>query len=85
MALLVLVILTGHWILMLLNVPMSAWLIYCQFTVPKGDVGMYDPVQMYSQVHLQTHMRRNLFKITFYLISFFAYLYSLIISIISRH
>ena len=85
LALFVLFVLTGHWIIMLLNLPMTGWLIYCQSTVPKGNVGIYDPVEMYSQVHLKTHIRRNLFKISFYLVSFFVYLYSLIISIIARH
>lgn len=78
-------ILTGHWVMMVWNVPMTVWLIYCRTTVPKGNIGIYDPVEIYNQVHLKTHIHRNLFKLVFYLLSFFVYLYSLIIAIIARH
>jgi hypothetical protein len=85
LAVFILFALTGRWLIMLFNLPMTVWLIYCHTTVPSGNVGIYDPVQMYSQINLRSHMHRNLFKITFYLISFLVYLYSLIISIIARH
>ena len=84
-ALFILFAMTSHWFMMLCNLPVTAWLIHRQSSVPKGNIGVYDPTEMYSQQHLRSHIYRNLFKVAFYLLSFLVYLYSFIIAIIARH
>lgn len=68
-------LLHGHWILTLINVPMAIWLAYEIATIPKGNVGLYDPTEIHNRGQLKKHMKTCLYNLGFYLILFFIYLY----------
>lgn len=75
-------LLNGSWILLICNLPMSAWLLYDILKVPKGNIGVYDPTEIHNRGQLSKYMRNCLICIGFYLISFFVYLYCLMTSLL---
>lgn len=86
----VLLLLNGCWILIVCNLPMTGWLIYDFWKVPKGNIGVYDPTEIHNRGQLSKYMRDCLISIGFYLILFFVCLYCLLISLlkdnpISKH
>ncbi|KAG5883403.1 hypothetical protein JTB14_031292 [Gonioctena quinquepunctata] len=72
----------GHWILAVLNVPILAWMAYEMFTVPRGNMGIYDPTEIHNRGQLKRHMRDCMIYLGYYLVFFFAYLYCLITSLL---
>ncbi|KAL2919788.1 hypothetical protein HK105_200705 [Polyrhizophydium stewartii] len=83
-------LITGNWTAMLLNTPLVAWHAYKQ--VPplppaRSDAPiannrhMYDATEIFRTVNSQK--REAFFKLIFYLISFFYYLYRMIEALIS--
>ncbi|XP_065332452.1 protein cornichon homolog 4 [Cloeon dipterum] len=72
----------GKWMLLLLNLPMTAWLIYELSTVPMGNTGVYDPTEIHNRGQLKRHMRDCMISLGFYLLLFFVYLYCMIISLL---
>jgi protein cornichon len=43
----ILLLFTGHWILFLVNIPFLGFLIYDLWRVPRGNLGIYDPAEIY--------------------------------------
>lgn len=80
--LLLLLSLNGSWILLICNLPMSVWLLHDVWKVPKGNIGVYDPLEIYNRGYLPRYMRNCLICIGFYLIFFFVYLYCLMASLL---
>ncbi|KAI5709472.1 protein cornichon homolog 4 isoform X1 [Diaphorina citri] len=78
----VLLLLTGHYYLFLMNVPMSAWNVYEYYSVPSGNMGVFDPTELYNRDSIKNHMRNCLIGMGFYLVIFFVYLYSMILSLL---
>lgn len=70
-----LLLLYGQWILALVNVPLTAWLFYEYFSVPSGNMGVYDPTEIHNRGQLRRHTRDCMIYIGYYLIFFFIYLY----------
>lgn len=68
-------ILHGHWMLMLANMPMLAWLVYETVNIPKGNLGVFDPTEIHNRGQLKRHMRDCMIYLGYYLIFFFIYLY----------
>lgn len=68
--------------LFLCNLPMFVWLTFRYFTVPSGNLGMYDPVEIHNGRHLRAHMRDVLVKLVYYFLLFFMYLFGFILSIV---
>lgn len=64
------------------NVPLAAWLAYEFYSVPKGNMGVYDPTEIYNRGQLKKHMRDCMIFLGYYLVFFFVYLYCLIISLL---
>jgi hypothetical protein len=79
-----LLLLTGHWILFAINAPMSSWLVYKYYTLPKGGLGVYDPTEIHNRGNLRVHIRDSLIRLAFHLIHFFIYLYSMIIALLTQ-
>uniref|UniRef100_A0A8D8YF25 Protein cornichon homolog 4 n=1 Tax=Cacopsylla melanoneura TaxID=428564 RepID=A0A8D8YF25_9HEMI len=77
-----LLLLSGHYWLFLMNVPMSAWNIHEYYSVPSGNMGVFDPTELYKRDSIKNHMRNCLIGMGFYLIIFFVYLYSMILSLL---
>lgn len=72
----------GFWYLVLGNLPMVLWMAYEFFTVPKGNTGVYDPTEIHNRGQLKKHMRDCMVYLAWYLISFFIYLYCMIIAML---
>ncbi|XP_012286210.1 protein cornichon homolog 4 [Orussus abietinus] len=75
-------LLYGQWILTLGNLPMIIWLFYEYFTVPKGNMGIYDPTEIHNRGQLKRHIRDCMIYLGHYLIFFFIYLYGMIIALL---
>lgn len=73
-----LLLLHGHWILFLVNLPMAIWMGYEQVTVPTGNMGVFDPTEIHNRGQLKRHMRDCMINLGYYLIFFFIYLYWLV-------
>ncbi|XP_043226260.1 protein cornichon homolog 4-like isoform X1 [Amphibalanus amphitrite] len=78
----VVLLFSGHWLLWLLNVPVLVWLVYRQWSVRPGNIGIYDPADILNGGQLQRHTRNTMVFITFYLIFFFVYLYLFILALL---
>ncbi|XP_076360528.1 cornichon-like protein [Tachypleus tridentatus] len=75
---------TFHWFLFLLNIPMTIWQAYKVIHVPSGNFGIYDPTEIHNRGNLKKHTRDSLIRLAFYLIFFFIYLYCMIISLLTK-
>jgi hypothetical protein len=75
-------LLHGHFWFFLVNLPVTAWFAYELIRVPKGNVGVYDPTEIHNRGQLKIHMRDVLIVMGYYLISFFVYLYSMIVAML---
>lgn len=60
---------------MLINLPMALWMGYELAYTPKGDLGVFDPTEIYNRGQLKRHMRNCMVNLGYYLIFFFIYLY----------
>ncbi|KAJ8976229.1 hypothetical protein NQ317_009726 [Molorchus minor] len=77
-----LLLIHGHWILMLINLPMAAWMAFEIVTIPSGNLGVYDPTEIHNRGQLKRHMRDCMLYLGYYLIFFFTYLYCMIVSLL---
>ncbi|RZF39596.1 hypothetical protein LSTR_LSTR001117, partial [Laodelphax striatellus] len=73
--LVVIFLLFGHWWLVCLNIPIVSYMIYEHVSVPQGNIGVYDPFQIYNRGQLKKYMRDCVIYLGWYLITFFIYLY----------
>ncbi|XP_012253437.1 protein cornichon homolog 4 [Athalia rosae] len=80
--LVLLLLLHGQWILMIINLPMALWLMYEYFTIPTGNMGIYDPTEIHNHGQLRKHQRDIMVYLGYYLIFFFIYLYCMIIALL---
>lgn len=65
----------GHFVLTFLNLPMTMWMVYEILTVPRGNMGLYDPTEIHQRGQIKKHMRDCMIYLGYYLIFFFIYLY----------
>lgn len=77
-----LLLLHGQVTLFLLNLPMFIWLTYEYFTIPRGNLGAYDPAEIHNRGQLKKHLRDVMIYIGYYLIFFFIYLYCFILALL---
>uniref|UniRef100_T1IWN9 Striatin N-terminal domain-containing protein n=1 Tax=Strigamia maritima TaxID=126957 RepID=T1IWN9_STRMM len=54
------------------------------WSVPAGNFGVYDPTEIHNRGMLKSHMKETMVKLGFYLIFFFIYLYSMIVSLLLK-
>lgn len=71
----VFILLTGHWILFLLNIPIIIWLGYDLYNLPTGNMGIYDPIEIHSRGMIKIYLRNCMIHLVYYLIMFFIFLY----------
>uniref|UniRef100_A0A8C5Q4S8 Protein cornichon homolog 4 n=1 Tax=Leptobrachium leishanense TaxID=445787 RepID=A0A8C5Q4S8_9ANUR len=79
----VLMLVTLHWIILLLNLPVATWNIYRYIMVPSGNLGVFDPTEIHNRGQLKSHMKEAMIKLGFHLLCFFIYLYSMILALIN--
>ncbi|XP_053211341.1 protein cornichon homolog 4-like [Panonychus citri] len=76
-------LLTGHWILFIFNAPLTLWMIYRYCSVPQGNMGLFDPTEIYHRGNLKQYTTHSIVHLCFQLVHFFIYLYCLIISLLT--
>ncbi|KAJ6217593.1 hypothetical protein RDWZM_008750 [Blomia tropicalis] len=73
----------GEWLTLLLNAPLIAYHIHRYRNRPiMSSHGLYDPTLIMNADELWRATREGWFKLAFYLLSFFYYLYGMIYSLI---
>jgi len=80
----ILFLLSGEWLSLILNLPLIAYHIHRYRTRPvMSGPGLYDPTSIMNADILDRCQKEGWFKLSFYLIAFFYYLYGMIFSLIS--
>ncbi|XP_042300852.1 protein cornichon homolog 4 isoform X1 [Sceloporus undulatus] len=79
----VLMLISLHWFIFLLNLPVATWNIYRYIMVPSGNMGVFDPTEIHNRGQLKSHMKEAMIKLGFHLLCFFVYLYSMILALIN--
>ncbi|KAJ1657180.1 hypothetical protein GGF44_004974 [Coemansia sp. RSA 1694] len=78
LALFVVFLLMGEWTTMLLNLPLTAW----NVVKVVNNRQFYDATEVFRT--LSRHKRENFVKVGFYLLCFFYYLYSMIMTLVNE-
>lgn len=65
----------GKFYLVAANLPMISWHIYQVQTIPRGNIGLYDPTEIFNRRMVRKYVRDCLISVGFYLIMFFVYVY----------
>ncbi|XP_039974770.1 protein cornichon homolog 4 isoform X2 [Xiphias gladius] len=78
-----LMLVSMHWFIFLLNLPVAAWNIYRHVKVPMGNMGVFDPTEIHNRGQLKSHMKEAMIKLGYHLLCFFIYLYSMILALIN--
>lgn len=78
----VILLIHGHLLLVLLNLPIALWFAYEIIKVPKENIGVFDPTEIHNKHQLKAHMRDCMIYLGYYLIFFFVYLYCMIIALL---
>ncbi|XP_075897054.1 protein cornichon homolog 4 isoform X1 [Nelusetta ayraudi] len=78
-----LMLVSMHWFIFLLNLPVAAWNIYRYLKVPMGNMGVFDPTEIHNRGQLKSHMKEAMIKLGYHLLCFFIYLYSMILALIN--
>ncbi|CAG14613.1 unnamed protein product, partial [Tetraodon nigroviridis] len=71
----VLMLVSMHWFIFALNLPVAAWDIYRSVKVPMGNMGVFDPTEIHNRGQLKSHMKEAMIKLGYHLLCFFIYLY----------
>ncbi|KAJ2782481.1 hypothetical protein H4R18_002233 [Coemansia javaensis] len=71
-------LLMGEWTSMLINLPLAAW----NVNKVLGNRQFYDATEVFRT--LSKHKKENFVKVGFYLLCFFYYLYSMIITLVNE-
>ncbi|XP_043251944.1 protein cornichon homolog 4 [Colletes gigas] len=72
----------GQLVLGLINLPMTLWLLFEYFGVPRGNMGVYDPTEIHNRGQLKRHARACMIYLGYYLIFLVIYLYCMIIALL---
>uniref|UniRef100_A0A7N8XMS0 Cornichon family AMPA receptor auxiliary protein 4 n=1 Tax=Mastacembelus armatus TaxID=205130 RepID=A0A7N8XMS0_9TELE len=70
-----LMLVSMHWFIFLLNLPVAVWNIYRYVKVPMGNTGVFDPTEIHNRGQLKSHMKEAMIKLGYHLLCFFIYLY----------
>ena len=49
-------LMTGHYYLFLVNVPFVSYLVYEYYKVPRGNIGIFDPAEIHVIIQLDSMM-----------------------------
>ena len=76
-------IVTLNWILVATNFPMLMYIAYKYYSVPRGNIGMFDPAEIYNKDKMRSYLRQYLVKIVFHVLHSVAYMYLALIALIT--
>lgn len=74
-----------QWTFFILNAPLLGLLIYRFMNKPPGNVGFYDPAEIYNRHELRWFLKEAMVKLGFHVVFFFLYLYSMISSLVANN
>eukprot|EP00112_Aurelia_sp_Birch-Aquarium-sp1_P004704 Seg1533.2 transcript_id=Seg1533.2/GoldUCD/mRNA.D3Y31 product="Protein cornichon 4" protein_id=Seg1533.2/GoldUCD/D3Y31 len=77
----VLILSTLHLLPIVVNLPMTVWVVYRLLSKSKGDTEFYDPAEIHNRNHLKSYMKEALVKLGYNLLAFFVYLYCMVMEI----
>ncbi|KYQ58002.1 Protein cornichon like protein 4 [Trachymyrmex zeteki] len=77
-----LLLIHGQFILTLANIPMTIWLFYEYFSVPSGNMGVYDPTEIHNRSKLKRYTRDCMIHLGYCIVFFFIYLYCMIVALL---
>lgn len=66
---------TGHWYLLITNLPVVVWQIREVYRLPPGNMGIYDPTEIHNRGMVKKHLKDCMVYLGFFLILFFIYVY----------
>lgn len=72
----------GQFLHFFISLPMFLWLTLEYFSIPKGNLGAFDPAEIHNRGQLKKHLRDVMVYIVYYLAFFFLYLYCFILAIL---
>lgn len=71
----ILFLISGHWVVLLLNAPFVIWYVYKFVRQPVAHVSYFDPAEIHNRGELKAHMQTSLIRLGEHLVFFFVYLY----------
>ncbi|XP_065214551.1 protein cornichon homolog 4-like [Planococcus citri] len=80
--LLMLYVFAGNWYLVGGNMLFISFLIHQKFTVPRGNLGVYDPTEIHNRGQVRKNIQQCLMVIGWFLMNFFLDMYLGILSIL---
>nr|XP_040582270.1 protein cornichon homolog 4-like [Lepeophtheirus salmonis] len=83
-SMILILLLSGHWFLFLLNIPICIFLTQRFFNVPRGNTGEYDPSEIHDHGMLKKHLIGVGFHLSWQMIGFFVYLYCLLDAVMNE-
>jgi len=63
------------------TLPMTIYIVYRALTMSKRNVEFFDPAEILNRNQLKTHTKEALVKLGYHLLSFFVFLYCLVIEL----
>jgi len=80
----VVLLLTGHYGSLAVNLPMVAWLIYRIVNKPPGNISFYDPAEIHNRQQLKGYVQESIVKLCYHMLCFFFYLYIMILALVGE-
>lgn len=68
----------GHWLMVLLNLPICIFLARRFFYFPRGNIGEYDPAEIHNQGMMKKHLIGVCVHLGWQMVGFFLFLYCLL-------
>ena len=74
-------LLQQSWVLLLLSLPFTGWILTARIKVAEGDFGVYDPTKINIRANLRSAIKESLVYMGYHMASFFVYMWILVSSI----
>jgi hypothetical protein len=73
-----LLLVNQSWLVFLLSLPFTLWLVYSKVKVKQGDSGLYDPTVIHIRENLRGGIKQSLAYMGYHMASFFIYMWMLV-------
>jgi len=73
-----LLLVNQSWLIFLLSLPFTLWLVYSKVKVKQGDSGLYDPTEIHIRENLRGGIKQSLAYMGYHMASFFIYMWMLV-------
>eukprot|EP00092_Neocalanus_flemingeri_P083136 GFUD01104303.1.p1 GENE.GFUD01104303.1~~GFUD01104303.1.p1 ORF type:complete len:154 (-),score=40.54 GFUD01104303.1:54-515(-) len=72
------------WVMLLVSLPFTTWLVYSRLKVKQGDSGLYDPTEIHIRENLRGAIKESLGFMGYHMASFFISMW-LLVSLMSMN